>query len=86
MSHCPTLYLNSYHVKDTLGNIASTTAWEGDDEVYIAVKHIGSGGNEYNLIYTDEAKHLRDWCRDHNLQLRHQIIEVEIPNPFESEE
>jgi hypothetical protein len=29
MSHCPTLYLNSYHVKDTLGNIASTTAWEG---------------------------------------------------------
>jgi hypothetical protein len=49
-------------------------------------RHIGSGGNEYNLIYTDEAKHLRDWCRDHNLQLRHQIIEVEIPNPFESEE
>lgn len=85
MSHQPTEYLNAYHVKDTLGNIASCTAWEGDDEVYIAVKHIGSGGNEYNLIYCDDAKHLRSWCQENKLQLRHQIIEVEIPNPFELE-
>jgi hypothetical protein len=76
-----TLYINSVHVRDTHGNIAHTIFDEWSDEIWLSVKDVRG----FNLTYEGEAKHLRDWCKDWCLQLRHDILELEIPNPFDLE-
>jgi len=82
MSHIPTVYMNSVHVKDSFGGISHTIFDEWSDDIYIAV----TDAEGYNLVYSGEAKHLRDWCKHWKLQLRHQILEIEIENPFDLED
>ena len=74
-------FINSVHIRDTHGNIAHYLFEEWSDDIWLSVKD----ARGFNLTYYDEAKHLSDWCKDYNIQLRHQILELEVPNPFDSE-
>lgn len=76
-----TLFLNAVHVMGADGECSHTTFDEWSDEIFICVKD----PKGYNHEYYGDAKHLKDWCRHHKYQMRHQILEVEVENPFDLE-
>lgn len=76
-----TLYINSFHVKGADGGVKFATCHEWTDDIWICVKD----GNGFNHTYEGEAKHLSQWCKHHGYQMRHQILEVEVEDPFDLE-
>lgn len=74
-------FINCYHVRDRHGNVAYALADDTYDDIMVSVKD----AKGFNLTYDGEARHLNTWCKDWGLEYRHQILELEIQNPFDLE-
>lgn len=73
--------IHCYHVRDKLGNVAYAVSDGSTDTIFLSVW----SPRGPRLTFCGEGRDLKDWCDEYGLEYRHQILEVEIPKPFDSE-